>query len=274
MELMIALALLLQAAEPPARAPELSGRITSVIPDGPSALLCLRTNGGTLPNRPAEGLIYLIPESKVTYHDIPLTQQKPAEGMLIEAWLRSGSRDRVEFARLARDEKALPKRSAPPPPPPPVVAAPPPAPPKPPPPPSPPAPAVKPAAAAVVVEAEEMNLRDVVALDLPGAGKGKAIHFTKPGSRAKAMVDLKKGAYEIQVFMQGRQKTREAVTVRLAGREYRLSQDKKDTLAPGVPRDKPRAEIEIPKDEDYELRIEFAEADVLVDRVVFVPIAR
>src|SRR5262245_5458776 len=112
METALILALLLQGA--PDRAPELTGRLVSFIPDGPTSLVSLRTTGGTLKDRPLEPLVYLVPESKILYFEVPLTQQQPEAGMFAEAWLCSSSRDRVEFVPFARDAKFFPKRAPPP----------------------------------------------------------------------------------------------------------------------------------------------------------------
>jgi hypothetical protein len=170
--------------------------------------------------------------------------------MTVQIWLRPGSRDLAAFARFAADEKSLP----PPPPPPPRAA-----------PPAPPLPSP------VGVEAEEMNLRNLAVRDLAGASKGKAIYFEKEGSRAKSTLKLKKGAYQLQVHLQSRKPATELVTVKLAGKEFRLQSDPSGKLAPGTLRDAGKLRIDVPHDGDFELRLEFAAKDVLVDRVELLP---
>jgi hypothetical protein len=234
--------------EPPARPPEVVGRVAAAIPDGSTVLVTLKTSGGTLRNRPSEFLFYVTAETHAVYVEVPREDRSPAVGMLAQVWLANPAGDRAAFARFARDEKALPRPPAPPPPPPP------------------------PAGPAISLEAEEMNLRDVSARELAGASRGKAILFDRPGSRAKATVKLKKGAYEIEVVMQGRKASHDTVTLRIAGREFRLRQEQWGSLAPAKPRDRARAAVEIPKDAEYELRVEFAEPDVWVDRVVLLPV--
>jgi hypothetical protein len=124
---------------------------------------------------------------------------------------------------------------------------------------------------AVIVEAEEMELRGLAVKEL---GKAKAVYFAEPGGRAKKTVKLKKGKYDLHVFMQGSKAQHDTVLVKLAGREFRLGQEKWNTLAPGVLREKGSLEIEIPNEGDFELRIEFAESEVHVDRVVLAPAGR
>ena len=280
------LALLLAAflqGEPPSGPPGLVGRVSSAVQDGPSWLVILRTSGGALRDRAAEMPVYLLPNTRTDYLEIPLTRRRPAEGVFVQVWLRGASRDQAEFARFAPEERFFPRVATPPPPaPPPPVAkpapspAPPPpkpAPPAPPPPvkPAPPPPPAPPPTAAVTIEAEGMDLRDVAVKDHAGASGGKAIHFTKPGSRAKTTVKLRKGDYEVQVLLQGPRAGRDAVVVRLAGREFRFQPEAANALAPGKVRNSPDPLVSIRGDGDQELRVEFVEADVHVDRVVLTP---
>ncbi len=254
----IALLVLLQADGAPNREPELVGRVMAAVPDGPATMLTLRLSGGTIQKRPDEFFLYITPASKVAYVEVPLGDRRPSVGMMVQAWLKEGGADQAAFARFALDEKSLPK---PPPPPPPPIPV------NPPPPPV-------PLAAAVTLEAEEMNLREVVVKELAGASQGKAIFFEKPGSRAKATVKLGKGTWAVRLDMQGRTTVHDAVVLRLAGREYRIYQDQWGKLAAGRVRDLPRLLVDVPGDGDYELRLEFAETDVYVDRVVLAPARR
>lgn len=124
----------------------------------------------------------------------------------------------------------------------------------------------------VVLEAESMALKGAcTALTVAGAGGGKTVVFTKEGGEAKGAVTLKKGKYDVVVYVQGVSAPEDAVFITVGGgtkvRVY-AEERGKVVAATKMGTDDQSFEVTVDKDGPCEIVLGFAEPNVQVDRVV------
>lgn len=297
--LILSLVLLAQGkpAEPPGRAPDAVVHVKSVFADGPSVLLTVKVFSGNLRVEAGEATVFVKPETQVFYADLLRAERRPAPELFAQVWLKESGSDTALAIRFSKSrEIAMAPPKAPPPAPvvkapepkpapatpasKPVVPAPTVAKPSAPntPPVSPVAGPIAPPAAAsagreIAFEIEQFTrLENVDVKDLPGASGGKAVLFSKPGGKARLYPRLPKGKYELRLSMQGRATNHDAVTVNVAGQQFRYTQDQWGKVADGRVKDVPRAFVEIPAEGEQRIALDFAETDVYVDRLVLVPV--
>jgi hypothetical protein len=220
--------------------PDLAGRVVSVFADDPMTLMMVAPRVAFQGSIGPGTAVYVRPETRVTYVDIPREERRPAVGLFASVWLRKDARDeaaRVEFRREEARRADMPERPR-------VPGGP------------------------VTLEAELLSLEGGEVRDLDGAGGGKAVYFARHGMRARGEVLLDRGLYEFTVHLQGPSEDRDAVYVAVDHQEYRFYQDLWGRLAPGKVLLARQALFEISRDGRHEMIVEAAESGVYIDRIV------
>jgi len=123
-----------------------------------------------------------------------------------------------------------------------------------------------------VLEAETLTLSGCKVAALKGASGGKAVLMMAEGDQVTATVALKKGAYKVVLVMQGESDEEDAVYLTVgAGEKRRMWTSGRGALADAVQMgdEQPFIELKIDKDGPVEVKLEFAEKNVQVDRIVF-----
>ena len=129
----------------------------------------------------------------------------------------------------------------------------------------------------VAVEAEGLALKDCRAMKLGGASGGRAVFMTTDGGEARGTVDLRKGKYEVVVYVQGTNDEGDAVFVTVCGKERRRvwGGDHGSVVAATLYETEERSfAVTIEKDGPCEVVLQMAEPNVYVDRVVFRAVAK
>jgi hypothetical protein len=129
-------------------------------------------------------------------------------------------------------------------------------------------PVMPPAVGVVTLEVETFKLDEAEVRDLAGASGGKAVLFNSETSGAETSVPLKKGTYEVTLYMQGADEDHDAVYLSVAGIENRLYADEWGRVVVGAVPDQERFTVAVPKDGPCKVVLLAAETDVYLDRVV------
>ena len=134
------------------------------------------------------------------------------------------------------------------------------------------APVVTPEPGQTVLEAETLKLSGCKVAALKGASGGKAVLMMAEADRATGAVTLKKGTYQVVLFVQGESDEEDAVYLSIGGGEQRrMWTSGRGELAKAVQMgsEDPFIEVEIDKAGPVEVKLEFAEKNVHIDRIVF-----
>jgi hypothetical protein len=116
----------------------------------------------------------------------------------------------------------------------------------------------------ITLEIEDFpTLKDAKAMPLTGAGGGKAVLFDKETSLATTTVNLKKGTYEVTLYIQAVDPDHDAVLLSINGSENRLFTNDYGNV---VPASDPFT-FEMAADGPCVIQLKPAELDVQLDRV-------
>ena len=115
----------------------------------------------------------------------------------------------------------------------------------------------------MTLEVETFTLEDATVKDLQGATGGKAVLFDKETSSAKTTVTLKKGNYEVTVFVQGVDPDHDAFFLSVAGEESRLFPAEYGKVVAADP-----VKVEVKQDGAVAIALAAAETGLYLDKVV------
>jgi hypothetical protein len=114
----------------------------------------------------------------------------------------------------------------------------------------------------LVVEGESFLLERVQLRELKGASGGKAVLFDYLDGFAKRTVKLKPGSYEVMAYIYAPHREADAFFMKLAGSYERICADKKQEVSTCT-----KMTVKVDKPGGYELRLEPAETNFMIDRV-------
>jgi len=124
-------------------------------------------------------------------------------------------------------------------------------------------PVVIPTVEEATLEVEAFKLDEAEVKDLAGASGGKAVLFGSETSGAETAVPLKKGTYQVTLYMQGGDSDHDAVYLSVAGVEYRLFPDEAGKVMAVE-----SFTVQVTKDGPVKVILLAAETDVYLDKVV------
>ena len=115
----------------------------------------------------------------------------------------------------------------------------------------------------IILEAENLTLKNAKIQDLKGASNGKAVLLDQPESQITGKIMLKKGEYEVTVYVFAPDGKHDALYLTLANVEERLFPEEWAALVATQ-----TITVQIIKDKECDLEIVPAETGVSIDRIV------
>ncbi len=115
----------------------------------------------------------------------------------------------------------------------------------------------------VTLDVKTFKLEDAQVKDCAGATGGKAVLFDKETASAKSTVTLKKGTYEVTLFMKAEDDAHDAVYLTVAGQEERLFPEDYGKVMAATP-----FTVEVKADGAVPVALTAAETGMFLDKIV------